>query len=107
MNYEEYLAYLGSGQWARIRGVALLLARHHCQLCNSPDDLEVHHRTYEHLGHESCEDTVVLCYSCHRTFSSRLALYGERPGWMRGHDTIARSLRRVSDILPSPENPIA
>lgn len=36
-----------------------------CEACGSPDELEVHHITYENLGTEQPQDLVVLCGQCH------------------------------------------
>jgi 5-methylcytosine-specific restriction endonuclease McrA len=42
--------------------------RHQCQRCRrSGLTLQVHHKTYERLGHESPADLEVLCTDCHRT----------------------------------------
>lgn len=77
MKYQEYLA---SERWAAVRRWALERADHHCQVCNAPDDLEVHHRTYARLGHEQPQDVVVLCDGCHELFHAhrRLAEIRER-----------------------------
>lgn len=61
----EYTAHLRSPEWARLRDRALAHADWRCQLCNRPDDLDAHHRTYERLGHEHLEDLTVLCRTCH------------------------------------------
>jgi len=47
---------------------ALKRAKYSCQLCNSKDNLNVHHRTYERRGHELASDLIVLCKQCHKTF---------------------------------------
>lgn len=62
MNYYDYLR---TPEWAALRETALHSARYRCQTCNSPDDLHVHHRTYERLGNERPDDVVVLCRTCH------------------------------------------
>ncbi len=63
--YSEYLKTTG---WQTRREAALKRAGHRCQVCKSADRLEVHHNTYERLGHERAADLVVLCRSCHQTF---------------------------------------
>ena len=70
--YSEYLKTEG---WKVRRLKALDRAGHRCQVCNSAERPEVHHRTYERLGHERAADLVVLCRSCHKLFhdNSRLA----------------------------------
>lgn len=62
---EEY--YL-STTWLALRAEAIEAAGRRCQLCNSPDFLEVHHRTYARLFCERLSDLTVLCGACHRMF---------------------------------------
>lgn len=64
-NYHSYLASLW---WKEQRDKALEYAGYRCQLCNSPDELNVHHRTYERLGCELPQDLTVLCKTCHYWF---------------------------------------
>lgn len=65
MDYQEYLDSL---DWKRRRAGALMRANNACQICNSKEDLQVHHRTYARLGHEDELDLTVLCDKCHRLF---------------------------------------
>lgn len=67
MAYEEYLK---TPEWQERRKKALANAKHRCQVCNSKDNLNVHHRTYERLGEELPSDLTVLCYECHGLFHS-------------------------------------
>lgn len=67
MPYEEYLNTL---EWAEKRAQALDRAKYRCQVCNSPDGLQVHHRTYENKGDEKPEDLTVLCGKCHGLYHS-------------------------------------
>lgn len=61
----DYDEYLRSPHWERIRARALFRAANRCQLCASLKRLDVHHNTYENLGHERPEDVIVLCRMCH------------------------------------------
>lgn len=63
-----YVSYLQSEWWKEQREKALERAQHKCQLCNSPHDLHVHHRTYDNIGCEQPEDLTTLCKSCHYWF---------------------------------------
>lgn len=63
-----YQDYLQTDHWKQTRAVALDAAGRRCQLCNSPERLQVHHRTYERRGEELPSDLIVLCNSCHSTF---------------------------------------
>ena len=64
-NYQEYLQ---TKHWKKVRKAALRRAEYRCQLCNSDKRLNVHHRTYENLGHEKECDVFVLCWKCHEKF---------------------------------------
>jgi restriction endonuclease Mrr len=62
-----YRDYLRTPEWRRTRAAALERAGRCCSLdVTHTEDLEVHHRTYERLGHELATDVVVLCRKCHR-----------------------------------------
>ena len=65
MNKQQYQKYLLSDEWSLKRARAIELAGGRCQLCNSEDPLNVHHRTYERIGDERPEDLTVLCKTCH------------------------------------------
>jgi replicative DNA helicase len=68
MPYEEYLQ---TPEWQEKREQALERANHRCQLCNSPESLNVHHRTYEKgRGNEDIADLTVLCNEHHSQFHS-------------------------------------
>jgi len=62
----SYHRYLRSSHWEQIRTSALQRAGFVCDLCGTTSDLEVHHLTYDNIGHELPEDLVVLCHDCHR-----------------------------------------
>jgi len=71
----DYAAYLASEHWQITRAFALDHAGHRCQVCNSDERPEVHHRTYLRRGAELPQDLIVLCRKCHETFhkNGRLA----------------------------------
>lgn len=59
--------YIKSPEWKRKADSIRRQAGNKCQHCgagNTP--LEVHHLTYDRIGHEEDEDLVALCKSCHR-----------------------------------------
>lgn len=60
-----YSQYLKTDHWNMIRRDALARSRYRCQLCNSQEPLQVHHRTYERRGQEIPSDVIALCQSCH------------------------------------------
>lgn len=66
---QEYQTYIASPQWRRRAEAALVRAGYcceHCGLSHYSRKLEVHHLTYERLGHERPEDLEVLCHECHQ-----------------------------------------
>jgi hypothetical protein len=71
----SYAEYLQTPHWAARRDATLKAAGGRCRVCNSPDELNVHHRTYERFGDEADDDLLVLCRPCHQLFheSGKLA----------------------------------
>jgi|SRR5215203_861333 len=63
-----YAERLVTREWQVIRNRMLRRAGYRCQLCESRDRLNVHHRTYANFGDERLEDLIVLCRSCHMHF---------------------------------------
>lgn len=68
----SYAEYLRSPAWKSKRDEAIEHADRRCQLCNSDERLNVHHRTYERLGSELPTDLIVLCKDCHAKFHDKL-----------------------------------
>ncbi len=67
----SYEQYLRSDGWRRTRQLALEYYGDKCCLCNNPNNLNVHHRTYERKGHEKLADLIVLCRDCHASYHGR------------------------------------
>ena len=61
----DYRTYLQSARWAHLRELALEHYGDNCTLCGRRDDVNVHHRSYDRLGHERLSDLTVLCRGCH------------------------------------------
>jgi nucleoside 2-deoxyribosyltransferase len=70
----EYSEYLLTPHWKERRAQALAAAEYRCVACNSPDDLTVHHRTYERRGEELLTDLTVFCKTCHAKFHGNRTL---------------------------------
>ncbi|UFW46275.1 MULTISPECIES: hypothetical protein [Bradyrhizobium] len=74
----DYVAYITSAAWrnnpARLRELAA--ANYACRLCPNAaatgSRIEVHHRSYERLGHEIDGDVTALCSDCHLGVTSML-----------------------------------
>ena len=67
-----YKEYLKSSAWGYLKNLVLKAAEHRCRLCNSDKRLQVHHRTYERIGHERIADLFVLCENCHGRFHDKI-----------------------------------
>ena len=72
INKMDYTDFLKTNYWRIVAGI-LKNDRRMCQVCNSTNDLIVHHRTYERHGYEHYpevikEDLTVLCDECHKKF---------------------------------------
>lgn len=61
----DYPTYLGSAHWLWFRWHILTEVQAHCSDCGGRIRLQVHHLTYERIGHELDSDVVVLCADCH------------------------------------------
>ncbi|MDE1866744.1 MAG: hypothetical protein KGI08_03410 [Thaumarchaeota archaeon] len=68
----EYSQYLFTSHWQKKRSEKLAL-RPFCQICNSSEKLNIHHKKYRDkktnqsiLFNERVTDLITLCSSCHR-----------------------------------------
>jgi 5-methylcytosine-specific restriction endonuclease McrA len=69
---EKYKRYLKSEQWDNLRRATLRRAGYKCEGCGCANRrLEVHHRHYRTLYHESLDDLQCLCAVCHRAAHGR------------------------------------
>ena len=64
---QEYIDYLKSDTWQRLRSQRLKIDNYKCQRCGRPFDLQVHHLFYPtELGTENpYRDLITLCDTCH------------------------------------------
>ncbi|KAA3654980.1 MAG: hypothetical protein DWQ11_02920 [Proteobacteria bacterium] len=68
---KEYGAYLRSVEWAQRRLLVLRRANWVCEICEYFDAKEVHHVTYERVGHERDADLMAVCPFCHGLLHER------------------------------------
>ena len=66
----EYPNYLKSPAWHTKKAQVLERDGYRCALCNTEDDLEVHHRNYDNIGKEPLSDLTSLCRSCHQRYEN-------------------------------------
>ena len=64
---EGYNRYLQSKHWLLLRNT-LIHKNTVCDMCGERPDsgLQLHHITYDHIGHELATDLVPLCENCHK-----------------------------------------
>ena len=60
-----YSDYIESEEWKAVRRKRMSIDGYQCQMCGTAKNLEVHHLTYERLGHEDMDDLITLCHKCH------------------------------------------
>src|SRR4051812_12053155 len=63
LGYSTYQAYITSRRWVSTRGRMMVLLPHVCVGCEEtdPEELCLHHRTYERLGEERPDDLLWVC----------------------------------------------
>ncbi len=68
---DELKKHYESDYWFRFRIKVKEFWGCRCALCNSERANEVHHRTYERIGHEELTDCILLCRNCHKAADQR------------------------------------
>ncbi len=76
----SYKEYLLSEEWKQTRQRILDRDGNRCLVCNSPKNLNVHHRTYERIGAEHDSDLTTMCQPCHAVFHAHRTVSREDPG---------------------------
>lgn len=66
-----YSEYLQTEHWKKVREIALSINGRACQLCNSTNNLNVHHRDYSNRAFETPIDLTILCQKCHAKFHGK------------------------------------
>ena len=66
----KYSDFLKTPYWLAIAERVKIRAKNSCQVCNSTENLNVHHRSYKNHGAElyHMEDLVCLCKKCHTKY---------------------------------------
>ena len=67
----ELQEYYNSDHWKHLRQRVLEHWGNRCAICYHAGGLEVHHRTYHRLHHESMTDLIPVCGQCHRMADDR------------------------------------
>lgn len=66
----DYHTYMASREWRLKRKEVMAQTDGWCERCHSAKATQVHHLTYENLGHESLNELQGLCRSCHAFISA-------------------------------------
>lgn len=66
-----YNQYLESEEWQQKRSMVLKRANWICEGCGKNRANQVHHLTYERVGHEMLFDLVAICKDCHESIPSK------------------------------------
>jgi hypothetical protein len=66
-----YHEYLKSDRWRKFRKEVFEFYGKNCILCDSPFNVEVHHKHYRTIFKETIKDVVPLCKKCHTKHHSK------------------------------------
>lgn len=71
-----YRDFLRTDYWQAVAAQVKKRDGYRCVVCNSPEQIEAHHRTYRNHGEEHLhlEDLTTLCRKCHKTFHGHLPI---------------------------------
>lgn len=64
--WDWYDCYLESPEWKRRRDLVMERAGGRCEGCRENSATQVHHLTYENVGHELLWELVAVCRGCHK-----------------------------------------
>jgi 5-methylcytosine-specific restriction endonuclease McrA len=68
----DYDSYLQSEKWDKTRRRVKAFWNNRCAICGTGHNVEVHHRSYRHLGNEPLSDLIALCGECHELYHANL-----------------------------------
>ena len=68
--WRNYSRYLVTRRWQARRRLVLMRDGGRCRRCGRRGN-QVHHLTYERVGHEHLDDLVLLCGPCHAAADAR------------------------------------
>ena len=94
-----YNVFLRTAYWFAVSTKVKSLAGMRCQVCNMPNQIQVHHRTYDSHGeeHRNLYDLVVLCGDCHGLFHGHKVVEYRPPRMPKG---IRVKATHVPKVMP-------
>lgn len=67
MNRDEYASFTTTDCW-KIRRDHYMRNRSTCEICSTKADrLQLHHLSYDNMGHEPDSDLIAVCEQCHKS----------------------------------------
>jgi 5-methylcytosine-specific restriction endonuclease McrA len=83
---ERYEQRIRSSQWKNMKRDLIRMRGDRCERCHLNVTLELHHKTYDRLGHEHLSDLELLCPRCHSIADAERAAAGRRRSATALHD---------------------
>lgn len=108
----KYSDFLQTAYWFAVSHTAKARAKMRCQVCNQPNGIQTHHRTYDSHGEEHLNmvDLVVLCESCHGLFHGHMPAVVHTPlrpiPSSRPEPRPALPIFKESDLIVPEQDPI-
>jgi HNH endonuclease len=75
--WRNYTIYLSSPEWKAKRTLVMRRANHVCEGCGRANAVEIHHLTYQRVGHEMLFDLQAVCRPCHQALHPEKDLSGD------------------------------
>ena len=85
----NYKAHLNSHKWRVLKANVMNERGRKCERCAATFGLQLHHKTYERLGHELLTDVELLCVDCHELADKEREIQNTRKRYARAVDTFA------------------
>ena len=97
----KYIEYIHSPEWQNRRNLFLQQHGKICNMCPRTDEIEVHHVSYDRLGHERDEDLKALCVRCHNDLHYALRKWPASEIAIRQFVSVTRQeYEQVTDDIP-------
>lgn len=92
--YATYGEYLQSDEWKATRTKIRRRARGWCERCHVRRRVDVHHLSYERLGHERPSDLIAVCGWCHQFLHGQISTDPAGMAFSKAEIKIARWMQR-------------
>jgi hypothetical protein len=105
----EYEAYMHSIKWIQKKNHIFRKRGRVCKMCGATDELEVHHKNYDRLGHEIDDDLLIVCKTCHpKADAARVEWEARRVSqigmaWATLEDVQALTMKLINTAQPNSD----